>query len=481
MVKVRFAPSPTGYLHIGGARTALFNYLYARHNNGKFVLRIEDTDKERSTKESEVEILESMKWLGLNWDEGPGVSADDSMYYQTRRLDVYHKYAEKLLSEGKAYKCFCTKEELDADRKKAEAEKRAFKYDGKCGRLSAEEVKANEAAGKPFVVRIRVEQTGETIVKDIVRGDVKVQNSTLDDVIILRTDKMPIYNFVVVVDDVEMGITHVIRGEDHLSNTPKQIHIYKALGFPMPEFAHIPLILGQDKSKLSKRHGETSVMRYKELGYLPEALVNYLALLGWSPDNEDTIFSMEQLIEKFALDRVHKSGAMFDNKKLMYINGVHIRGKSADELTKMCVPYLIKDGVITEDDVKNRYDFVKHTVVLQQEKLQVLSEISALSSYFYKDEYEMNEDAAKVWEKNAAERVKILEIFKKIVEETGVDKVKVEERLKADMEAAGIKAKAFMHVIRVVLSGTTMGPGLFDIVETLGKDKCLKRIAKYGG
>jgi glutamyl-tRNA synthetase len=479
MVKVRFAPSPTGYLHIGGARTALFNYLFARHNNGKFVLRIEDTDRERSTKESELEILESMKWLGLDWDEGPGKSADDSMYYQTKRLDVYNRYAEKLLSEGKAYKCFCTKEELDAERKKAEAEKRAFKYDGRCSRLTPEEVKKNEDAGKPYTIRLKIDKEGETIVNDIVRGEVRVQNSTLDDIIIMRADKMPIYNFVVVVDDVEMGITHVIRGEDHLSNTPKQIHIYKALGFELPKFAHIPLILGADKAKLSKRHGETSVMRYKEMGFLPAAMVNYLALLGWSPDSEETIFTLDEIISRFDLDRVHKSAAMFDNKKLMYINGVHIRKKSADELTKLCVPYLIKDSIITEEDVKSRYEYIKHTIVLQQEKMQVLSEISALSTYFYRDDIDMNEDAKKVWEKNAADRGRVLEIFKKILEEEGADKAKVEENLKKEMETAVIKPKVYMHIIRVVLSGMTMGPGLFDIVETLGKERCLKRVEKY--
>jgi glutamyl-tRNA synthetase len=480
MVKVRFAPSPTGYLHIGGARTALFNWLYARHNNGIFVLRIEDTDRERSTKESEQEILESMKWLGLDWDEGPGKSADDSLYYQTRRLPVYHKYAEKLLNEGKAYKCFCTKEELDAERKKAEAEKRAFKYDGRCSRLSPAEVKSNIDSGKPYTVRIKVEQTGETVVNDIVRGEVRVQNSTLDDIIILRTDGMPIYNFVVVVDDVEMGITHVIRGDDHLSNTPKQIHIYKALGFNIPQFAHIPLILGADKSKLSKRHGETSVMRYKEMGFLPEAMVNYLALLGWSPDNEETIFTPKELAEKFDLVKVHKSGAMFDNKKLMHINGVHIRKKSVDELTALCVPYLKKDSLITDADISGRMEFIKHTVFLQQEKLQTLSEISGLSGYFYRDDIEMNDDARKVWEKNGVERGKILEILLGVINEAGVDKVKVEELLKSEMEKAGIKPKAYMHVIRAVLSGTTMGPGLYDIIETLGKEKCLKRIEKAG-
>jgi glutamyl-tRNA synthetase len=476
MVKVRFAPSPTGYLHIGGARTALFNWLYAKHNNGKFVLRIEDTDRERSTKESEQEILDSLKWLGLDWDEGPGKSADDSMYYQTKRLPVYHKYAEKLLNEGKAYKCFCTREELDAERKKAEAEKRAFKYDGRCSRLSAGEIKANIDSGKPYTVRIKVEQSGETVMHDIVRGEVRVQNSTLDDIIILRADKMPIYNFVVVVDDVEMGITHVIRGDDHLSNTPKQIHIYRALGFELPRFAHIPLILGADKSKLSKRHGETSVMRYKEMGFLPEAMINYLALLGWSPDSEETIFTPEELASKFDLDKVHKSGAMFDNKKLTHINGVHIRKKNIDDLTALCIPYMKKDGLITQDDVNTRLEFIKHTVFLQQEKLQTLSEISALSDYFYRDDIVLNADAAKVLEKNSAEKGKILEILLSVLETAGVDKTKVEELLKTEMEKAAIKPKAYMHVIRAVLSGTTQGPGLYDIIETLGLEKSRKRI-----
>ncbi len=475
MTRVRFAPSPTGYLHIGGARTALFNYLFARHTGGKFILRIEDTDKERSTQEFLDEILGALRWMGLHWDEGPGKSADDSLYFQAKRLPVYHKFAEKLLSEGKAYKCFCTKEELDASRKKAEAAKTAFKYDGKCRNLTPDDVKKNEAAGMPHTVRLKVEQAGETIINDMVRGEVRVQNATLDDMIILRADKNPIYNFVVVVDDAEMGITHVIRGEDHLSNTPRQMHIYRALGFNMPQFAHIPLILGPDRAKLSKRHGEVSVLKYRENGYLPDALFNYLALLGWAPEGTEDVLSRGQITEKFTLERVHKAGAMFDNVKLQHFNGLYIRKMKVEDLAGLCLPYLKADGLVNDSTSR---EYINKIVGLQQEKMRTLKEVSELSVYFFKDDYPVTADAQKTWDKNAADRGKVLEIFKKIIGEAGVDKAKVEERLRRDAEEAGIKPKVYMHVIRVALTGSTMGPGLFDISEALGKEKTLARINK---
>lgn len=479
MVRVRFAPSPTGYLHIGGARTALFNWLFAKKHRGKFILRIEDTDKERSTDESLGEILKSLKWLGLNWDEGPDIGGPHAPYFQSQRLDIYLKYINKLLQENKAYKCFCTKEELEKDRKKAEAEKKPFKYSGKCKNLTEQEIKQKENTGMPFTVRIRIEQEGETIIKDKIRGDVVFQNSVLDDFIILRTDKMPVYNFVVVVDDALMEITHVIRGEDHLSNTPKQIHIYKALGFPVPEFAHIPLILGRDKTKLSKRHGETSCSMYENIGFLRESFINYLALLGWSPDGEKTEMSIEETINEFSLEKVHKAGAVFDNQKLLWLNGIYIRKKSIDELTQLCIPYLKNAGLISDEDIKNRYEYIKKVVFLQQEKIKVLSEISQLSDYFFRDEINITDEAKKVIEKNKQDANKILGILKKIIMEAGIDKSKVEEKLRVDMGNAGIKPKIFMHVIRVALTGTTIGPGLFDIIETLGKEVCLKRISKY--
>jgi len=478
MIRVRFAPSPTGYLHIGGARTALYNYLFAKKNNGKFILRIEDTDAERSTEESLNTILDCMHWLGLDWDEGPGAEGGYGPYFQTKRLSIYKEYADKLLKEGKAYKCFCTKEELDAERKKAEIEKRAFKYGGRCRNLTSDDISKNEAEGKKYTIRIKIDSSGETVINDMIRGEVKFQNSVLDDLIIIRADGMPIYNFTVAIDDALMKITHVIRGEDHLSNTPKQVQIYRALGFELPHFAHIPLILGPDKSKLSKRHGETSVGQYRKNGYMKEALLNYLALLGWSPESGEDVMSMQQLTEKFGLERVHKAGAMFDGKKLMWMNGVYIRNTGADELTKLCIPYLKDAGLITDDDIKNKYDYIKKVIMLQQEKMRTLAESAELSGYFFKKEISLDEKARKNIDK-AENRVKILEIFKNVVETAGVDKTIVEEKLKAEMEAAAIEPKIYMHLIRAVVSGTTIGPGLFDIIETLGKDTVLARVGRF--
>ncbi|HDQ25499.1 MAG TPA: glutamate--tRNA ligase [bacterium] len=476
MVKVRFAPSPTGFLHIGGARTALFNYVFAKHNRGKFVLRIEDTDKERSTKESEEEILDSLRWLGLDWDEGPRKSADDSMYYQTNRLDVYKKHADRLLAEGKAYRCFCSKEELDLLRREAEAQKRAFKYDGRCAAIPENEAKKRLAENTPYTVRIKVPRDGDTVIEDLVRGRVKTANSVLDDMIIVRADGMPVYNFVVVVDDADMEITHVIRGEDHLSNTSKQVHIYNALGFTPPKFAHIPLILGPDRSKLSKRHGETAVVKYRESGFLPEALVNYMALLGWSPDDEETVFSMEEMTEKFSIERVHKAGAMFDNQKLLWMNGVYIREKkSVKELAALCMPFFEAAGLKNPRSA----EYFEKVVALQQEKLKTLAEFPGLSAYFFNEDAPLSEDAKKTWEKNAENRKQVIEVFVNIMKTRGASSAaQIEADIKADMESAGIKPKVYMHVIRVAVSGSTIGPGLFELVETLGAEICVKRAEK---
>lgn len=476
MVKVRFAPSPTGYLHIGGARTALFNYLYAKKHNGKFVLRIEDTDRERSTKESEEEILSSLKWLGLDWDEGPGKSEDDSMYYQTKRLDVYKKHCDRLIEEGKAYRCFCTKEELAEERKKAEAAKTAFKYDGRCSKISKADSDKMAAEGKPFTVRLKVPQEGETVVHDMIRGDVVTQNSVLDDMIIMRADGMPIYNFVVVVDDVDMGITHVIRGEDHLSNTPKQIHMYKALGYDIPKFAHIPLILGSDRSKLSKRHGETAVLKYKENGYLPDALVNYLVMLGWSSESGKDVFSMEELCEDFSLERVHKAGAMFDNQKLLWLNGIYIREKrTVKELSALCKPYFEASGMKNE----RGEEYFEKAVMLQKEKMRTPAEFPALSTYFFGEEAPFTEEAKKTWEKNSEHAKQVVDIFLGVLKSKGVSSVaQIEEEIKKAMETAGIKPKIYMHVIRVAISGSTIGPGLFELIEALGAELCIRRAEK---
>lgn len=476
MVKVRFAPSPTGYLHIGGARTALFNYLFAKKNNGKFVLRIEDTDRERSTIESEKEILASLKWLGLDWDEGPEKSPDDSLYYQSKRIDIYKAHCDRLVEEGKAYRCFCTKEELAEARSKAEAAKTAFKYDGRCESITRADSDKMAAANRQFTVRIKVPREGETVVRDIIRGDVVTKNSVLDDMIIMRADGMPTYNFVVVVDDIDMEITHVIRGEDHLSNTPKQMHVYSALGRKTPEFAHIPLILGSDRSKLSKRHGETSVMKYKEAGYLPDALVNYLAMLGWSSESGKDVFSMDELCADFSLERVHKAGAMFDNQKLLWLNGIYIREKrTVKELAALCEPYFEASKMKND---RGREYFEK-AVMLQKEKMRTPAEFPQLSAYFFGEEAPFNEEAKKTWEKNAEHRKQAVEIFLEVIKSKGVSSVaQVEEDIKKAMETAGIKSKIYMHVIRVAISGSTIGPGLFELVEALGAELCVKRAEK---
>lgn len=472
MVRVRFAPSPTGYLHIGGARTALFNYLFARKNNGKFILRIEDTDLERSTEESVKVILDSLKWLKINWDEGPEVGGEYGPYFQSQRLQIYKEYAEKLLKEQKAYKCYCTKEELEEQRKEAEKKKIPFKYTGKC-RNAGEQ-------NKPYTIRIKINTEGETVFNDIIRGEVRFKNDVFDDFILVRQDGMPTYNFVVTIDDILMKITHIIRGEDHLSNTPKQIKIYEALGVNPPEFAHIPLILGPDRSRLSKRHGATSVGEYREKGFLPDAFVNYLALLGWSPDSEENIFSYQQLIEKFSLERVHKSGAMFDNNKLLWLNGVYIREKiSPEEYFEKCIFYLKKSGLINDEFIEKNKEYIIKVISLEREKIKIFSEISETLDYFFKDEIEIKEDGKKILDENKEIVKNILSDFHKIVSETGVEKLKVEESLKEEIKKYNIKPKIFMHIIRVALTGKTVGAGLFDIIEILGKDKVLKRLQKF--
>ena len=347
-IKVRFAPSPTGPFHIGGARSALFNWLVARHAGGQFLVRIEDTDLNRSSRESEENIKESMRWLGLDWDEGIDVGGPNGPYRQTERLAIYQKEIQRLISEGKAYYCYCTQEELEAERKAQLAEGKTPVYGGHCRHLTAEEKARYEAEGRKPVVRLRVPE-GETIAfDDMVRGHVEFQSSGVGDFIIMKSDGIPVYNFAVVVDDALMGITHVIRAEEHLSNTPRQIAIYHALGYDVPEFGHISLILGADHKKMSKRHGATSVTAYKDMGYLPDAVVNYLALLGWAPKGEQEIFSREELIRSFSMDRVSSNDAVFDIEKLNWINFQYMKQLSPEALLDFVLPFLEKAGYVEE-------------------------------------------------------------------------------------------------------------------------------------
>ncbi|XP_058208860.1 glutamate--tRNA ligase, chloroplastic/mitochondrial isoform X3 [Rhododendron vialii] len=380
-VRVRFAPSPTGNLHVGGARTALFNYLFARSNGGKFVLRIEDTDLERSTRASEEALLRDLSWLGLHWDEGPGVGGDYGPYRQSERNVMYRQYAEKLLKSGHVYRCFCSNEELEEMKEIAKLKELPPVYTGKWSNATDEEVEEELEKGTPYTFRFRVPKEGRLQIDDLIRGEVSWSLDTLGDFVIMRSNGQPVYNFCVTVDDATMAISHVIRAEEHLPNTLRQALIYKALGFQMPYFAHVSLILAPDRSKLSKRHGATSVGQYREMGYLPQAMVNYLALLGWGDGTENEFFSLEKLVEKFSIERVNKSGAVFDSTKLRWMNGQHLKSFSSEELTKLIGQHWKSTGILAESEGK----FVEEAVQLLKDGIDLITDsdkaLSNLLSY----------------------------------------------------------------------------------------------------
>jgi glutamyl-tRNA synthetase len=466
-VRVRFAPSPTGSLHIGGARTALFNWLFARHHGGKFILRVDDTDLERSTEESMRGILEGLQWLGIDWDEGP--------IYQSQRLDEYRKFANKLLEEGKAYYCFCTKEELEEMRKQAEREGRPFMYTGKCRNLTKEQIENYLKEGRKPVIRLKTPREGKTVVHDIIRGDAEFDNSTIDDFIIMKSDGMPTYNFATVVDDYQMGITHIIRAEEHLSNTPKQILIYEALGVPLPQFAHVSMVLAPDRTKLSKRHGATSVQEFRDQGYLPEAIVNYITLLGWAPLDGEEIFDVRKSIREFSLERVSKNPAVYDVQKLTWINGHYIRSYDLDKLTQAIIPFLQKKGLIGEN---YDYEYIKKIVSVVREREKTLVDIADAMTYYFKEVESYEEKGVQKYFtkegvvdilKKAAETLKNLEPFNKFTAEEAYRKL---------VEELGISSSALFHPTRLAISGRTFGPGLFDIMEFLGKEKTVARIER---
>ncbi|KAL0334485.1 UNVERIFIED_CONTAM: Glutamate--tRNA ligase, chloroplastic/mitochondrial [Sesamum radiatum] len=380
-IRVRFAPSPTGNLHVGGARTALFNYLFARSKGGKFVLRIEDTDLERSTKESEDALLRDLSWLGLDWDEGPGVGGDYGPYRQSERNDLYKQYAEKLLQSGHAYRCFCSNEELEKMKEIAKLKQLPPVYSGKWANATDMEVQEELEKGTPYTYRFRVPTTGSLTIDDLIRGEVSWSFDTLGDFVIMRSNGQPVYNFCVTVDDAAMAISHVIRAEEHLPNTLRQALIYKALGFPMPRFAHVSLILAPDRSKLSKRHGATSVGQFKEMGFLPQAMVNYLALLGWGDGTENEFFTLDQLVDKFKIERVNKSGAVFDSAKLRWMNGQHLRSLPLEELTKLIGERWKSTGMV----VASEGSFIEEAVQLLKDGIDLITDadnaLSSLLSY----------------------------------------------------------------------------------------------------
>ncbi|TWJ19675.1 glutamate--tRNA ligase [Geobacter argillaceus] len=456
-VRLRFAPSPTGYLHVGGARTALFNWLLARKIKGTFILRIEDTDVARSTQESVDAILDAMKWLGLDWDEGP--------FYQSERFPLYKEHVDRLLAEGKAYRCYCTTEDLEARREKALAEGRKPKYDGTCRELG------HEITGKPYVVRYRAPQDGVTAFNDLIKGQISFNNDELDDLIIQRTDGTPTYNFVVVIDDATMGVTKVIRGDDHVNNTPRQILLYQALGYPVPEFAHVPMILGADKTRLSKRHGATSVMAYKDMGFLPEALVNYLVRLGWSHGDQE-IFTREELIEKFAIEQVGRSAGVFNPDKLLWLNAHYIKTGDPQRLADLLVPFLKERGVDPEGGPA-----LPAVVKTLQERAKTMLEMADGAIFYYCDDFAYDASAV---EKHATPAALVLlsSLVERLEKLPEYGHAALEALFKGFCDEQGVKFGQIGPVVRIALSGGTVSPGIYEVIEVLGRDRALARFRR---
>ncbi|MGD0625521.1 MAG: glutamate--tRNA ligase [Thermodesulfobacteriota bacterium] len=456
-VILRFAPSPTGFLHIGGARTALFNWLFARNQRGKFILRIEDTDQVRSTRESIDAILESMTWLGLDWDEGP--------IYQTDRLPIYREHVERLLREGKAYPCYCSPEELEEKRQRALQEKRKPKYDGHCRNLKA------PLPVRAPAIRFKAPQQGITVLHDLIKGTIEFDNAELDDLIIQRSDGWPTYNFSAVVDDATMSITHVIRGDDHVNNTPRQILLYEALGYPLPQFAHVPMILGADKARLSKRHGATSVMAYKEMGFLPQALVNYLVRLGWSYGDQE-VFSREELVEKFSLENIGKSAAVFNTEKLLWLNGLYIRQQKPEILAELLLPFLETRGLKPRS-----LAWLTEVTKTLQERSKTLVEMADQAEFYFRGDFDFDEKAAK---KHLTQNIKepLEMLVAKIESSPELNEKGLEEIFQEIVSLRGIKLGTLAQAVRVALTGKAASPGIYEVMKILGKDEALKRLSR---
>jgi glutamyl-tRNA synthetase len=468
--RLRFAPSPTGYLHVGGARTALFNWLYARKYDGDFLLRIEDTDKARSTDESTRAIFDGMLWLGLNWDE--------EVVYQGANLSRHQADAERLLVSGAAYRCFCTAAELEERRRAAEARKEAFKYDRRCDMLPREEVERRVAAGEPYVVRFRVPE-GTTEWDDLVHERIAFPNKDVEDFVILRSDHTPIYNLAVVSDDIAMRISVVMRGDDHISNTPKQILLYRALGAPLPTFAHLPMIHGLDGKKLSKRHGATAVGDYQHYGLLPGAMLNFLALLGWSPGGDREVMTLNEMIELFSPDGLQKKAAIFDPKKLEWMNGQHLSMIALEELEPRVTPSIITARLATEEELVERRDWYLRLLDLLRVRSRTIDDIVRQAGPYFLEDIEYDPTAvAKNW-KDPAEAATLLRATRDALAATEPwETAALEASLRSLAEKKGITGGKVFQPLRVALTGMTVSPGIFEMLVQMGRELSLKRIDK---
>ncbi len=461
-VRVRFPPSPTGVLHLGGARTALYNWLFARHHGGTFILRIEDTDEERSTEGSVDAILEGLTWLGITWDEGP--------FRQRDRLALYRESVEKLLREGKAYYCVCTKEELAERRAVAAAAGRTPRYDGRCRSRGA--VKPAE----PAAIRLRIPEGGRTTIQDLIHGEVVFDDAELEDLVLIRSDGLPTYNFAVVVDDAVMAITHVIRGDDHLSNTPKQIKLYEALNLPIPRVAHVPMILGPDRTRLSKRHGATSVLAYRGMGYLPEAMVNYLARLGWSHGDQE-IFTREELITHFGLEKVSKAAALFDPVKLEWLNGQYLRQTDPSRLVDLVTPFWEEAGVPAEQITERDRTWLVEGIRLFQERSKTLRDLALSSRCLFRVAPDRDPEAQATF-LDATGRQIVAELARRLATAPDFTAAAVEEVFRGYAAERGVKVVAVAQPVRVILTGKTVSPPLFPLLAHLGRERVLAALAE---
>jgi glutamyl-tRNA synthetase len=472
--RVRFAPSPTGYLHVGGARTALFNWLFARRFGGVFVLRIEDTDLERSSDEMVGGILDGLRWLGLDWDEGPGIGGPFGPYLQSERLDRHRAMAERLVAQGDAYYCYCTAETLKAKREAAEQAGSAWRYDRTCSALPADAIASRERDRVPRVIRFRV-PPGTTRFDDLVHGPIEFDAANIEDFVLLRSDGQPTYQLSVVSDDVEMKISHVVRGDDHISNTPKQLLLYRAIGAVEPKFAHVPLILGPDKKRLSKRHGATSVTEYERLGYLPEAMFNFLALLGWSPGNDDEIFARDQLVKAFALEGISGGNAVFNQDKLDWFNQQHIMRLAPDELAVRVKPWLIAAGLWRDDYLGNRHAWFFSVLELLRPRAKRLGDFAEQGALFFSDTVAYDPAAVEKYLRVPGTAELLDAIGATLAALDAFDSASAEAAIRELANARGVKASVLIHAIRVAVTGKTASPGLFDVLSLLGRDRVRAR------
>jgi glutamyl-tRNA synthetase len=475
--RVRFAPSPTGYLHIGGARTALFNWLFARRHGGVFVLRIEDTDVQRSSSDMVEGMLDGLRWLGLDWDEGPGIGGPHEPYFQSERTDRHRAMVDRLVADGRAYYCYCSPAELKAKREAAERAGGAFRYDRTCSRLTSEEIAAREGNQVPRAVRFRVPQ-GTTRVEDLIHGPIEFDSANIDDFVILRSDRQPTYQLSVVADDVDMAITHVVRGDDHISNTPKQILLYEAIGASLPQFAHVPLILGPDKRRLSKRHGATSVMEYSRQGYLPEAMVNFLALLGWSPGtDQELFFSRDELTSAFRLEGIGGGNAVFNPEKLEWFSQQHIARLAPDELAVRLKPVFEAAGIWDRSYLDARHAWFLAVLELLKPRARRLDDFATQGRFFFTDTVEFDSTAVEKHLRAGGMAEHLIAVDAGLAELPTFDARSVEAAVRAVAEARSVKAGMLIHALRVALTGKAVSPGLFEVVALVGRERAHERIA----